>query len=297
MRIILAFSLIAAALTAVPSTAQDTKSGVDAWERSDYGTAVAIWRPHAIAGDADAQFNLAQAYRLGRGVAADMQQAETWYRRAADQGHMRAADNLGLILFQKGDRAGAMPMIRSSAERGEPRAQFVYATALFNGEYIGKNWPLAYAFMRRAAAAGITQAQTSLGKMESVISPADRDAGLALARELPARPAQEARIAPQPRLSLGTKIVPEPPAPRGATSPMGWHVQYGAFQQKEAAMRFWQQRLATVDALAGSRPDIVFDGRLTKVRQGPFPSRAEAARRCAAVRAAGLSCMLVPPAG
>ncbi len=297
MRIILAFSLIAAALTAVPSTAQDTKSGVDAWERSDYGTAVAIWRPHAIAGDADAQFNLAQAYRLGRGVAADMQQAETWYRRAADQGHMRAADNLGLILFQKGDRAGAMPMIRSSAERGEPRAQFVYATALFNGEYIGKNWPLAYAFMRRAAAAGITQAQTSLGKMESVISPADRDAGLALARELPARSAQEARIVPQPRLSLGTKIVPEPPAPRGATSPMGWHVQYGAFQQKEAAMRFWQQRLAAVDALAGSRPDIVFDGRLTKVRQGPFPSRAEAARRCAAVRAAGLSCMLVPPAG
>ena len=62
-------------LSAAPALA-DVKSGVDAWQAGDYQTAVAEWRPLAVAGDADAQFNLGQAYKLGRGVPADMVQAE-----------------------------------------------------------------------------------------------------------------------------------------------------------------------------------------------------------------------------
>src|SRR3569623_1168389 len=57
-----ALSLMVAA--AVPALA-DTKAGADAWNRGDYPTAVAEWRKAAIAGDADAQFDLAQAYKLG----------------------------------------------------------------------------------------------------------------------------------------------------------------------------------------------------------------------------------------
>jgi hypothetical protein len=45
--------------------------------------AVAIWRPLAEKGDADAAFNLGQAYRLGRGVPLDLAQAQSWFDRAA----------------------------------------------------------------------------------------------------------------------------------------------------------------------------------------------------------------------
>ena len=58
------------ALAAVPAGA-DVKAGWDAWQRGDYRSAVEEWRGPAIAGDADAQFNLGQAYKLGRGVPVD----------------------------------------------------------------------------------------------------------------------------------------------------------------------------------------------------------------------------------
>jgi len=90
--LILGAAATVAALGAVPAAA-DVKAGVDAWSRGDYATAIDQWRPLAIAGDADAQFNLAQAYKLGRGVTLDPALAESWFRKAALQGHVQAQDN------------------------------------------------------------------------------------------------------------------------------------------------------------------------------------------------------------
>jgi TPR repeat protein len=160
------------------------KEGVDAWQRGDYATAVDQWRAPAIAGDADAQFNLGQAYRLGRGVETDFKLAEGWYAKAAQQGHAQAAANYGLILFQNGDHATAMPWLEKSAERGDPRALYVFGTALFNGDTVAKNWVRAYAMMTRAAAAGLTQAKPSLVEMDKYLSPQQREQALAQARTL-----------------------------------------------------------------------------------------------------------------
>lgn len=86
------YLLVAIAATSIFSLSSpvlaDVKSGVEAWERGEFDSAVKQWRPLAIAGDADAQFNLAQAYRFGRAVPMDLKQAEDWYRRAAIQGHV-----------------------------------------------------------------------------------------------------------------------------------------------------------------------------------------------------------------
>jgi len=60
----MAGAAVAMAMASTPARA-DVKSGVDAWSRGEYKKAVENWRPMAIAGDADAQFNLAQAYKLG----------------------------------------------------------------------------------------------------------------------------------------------------------------------------------------------------------------------------------------
>ena len=44
----------------------------------------------ATAGDADAQYQAAQAYRTGNGVAQDYLKAVKWYGKAAKQGHLDA---------------------------------------------------------------------------------------------------------------------------------------------------------------------------------------------------------------
>src|SRR5579872_6138010 len=93
-----------AALLSVPVSAQSVKAGIEAWQRADYASAVAIWRPFAAKGDADAEFNLGQAYRLGRGVPLDLGAAKMWFQKAADAGHLDAETTLGLLLFQNGDQ-------------------------------------------------------------------------------------------------------------------------------------------------------------------------------------------------
>ena len=177
--------LAAGAVLAIAQPAlADVKAGVDAWQQGDYDKAVAEWQPLAQAGDPDAQFNMGQAYKLGRGVKADLPKALDWYRKAATQGHVRAEDNLGLLMFQQGDRAGAFPYLQRSATRGEPRAQYIVGTALFNGDIAPKNWVRAYALMTRASGAGLAQATASLKQMDRYIPADQREQGVAMAREM-----------------------------------------------------------------------------------------------------------------
>src|SRR3954464_1941796 len=115
--------LVAAAafiLLSSPLSAQSVKAGIEAWQRADYSSAVAIWKPLAERGDADAQFNLGQAYRLGRGVENNLSVAETWFKRAAASGHMDAQTTLGLLLFQNGDQAAGLKWLKQASDQGEP---------------------------------------------------------------------------------------------------------------------------------------------------------------------------------
>lgn len=194
------------ALIAAQPAPDRTKAGVDAWESGDYAKAVGIWRPLAAAGDADAQFNLAQAHRLGRGVAVDETTARGWYLKAAQQNHPQAQANYGLLLFQKGERAGAMPWLQKAAERGDPRAQYVVGTALFNGDNLPKDWTRAYALMTRAAAAGLPPAVNSLAEMDKYVPLQQRQQGTTMARELERSAAlANANPAPAPKPAVAAK--------------------------------------------------------------------------------------------
>jgi len=230
--------LVAAMLAATASPAlADVRSGVEMWERGDFSGAVREWRPLAVAGDPDAQYNLAQGYKLGRGLPVDLKLAESWYARAAKQGHRQARDNYGLILFQNGNRQAALPYIEESAGQGEPRAQYVLGTALFNGDLVKKDWVRAYALMTRASASGIAAASTSLAQMDKFVPLDQRQRGLTLARTLeqsasrpqlasldtPSAPARTARPAANP---VRTETLPPsrpatgaPPAPEVKATP------------------------------------------------------------------------------
>lgn len=179
--------VVLAAMTgaALPALA-DVKAGVDAWSKGDYRRAIEEWRGPAVKGDPDAQFNLGQAYKLGRGVPVDLPVAEGWYRKAALQGHEQAEDNYGLALFQNGKRAEALPWLEKASARGEARAQYVLGTMLFNGDGAAKDWVRAYALTVRASQAGLPQAGQSLAQMDRYIPAADRQRGAELARTMDA---------------------------------------------------------------------------------------------------------------
>lgn len=168
------------AVAARPTSAS-VKAGVDAWQRGAYAEAVADWQPLAEKGDPDAEFNLAQAYKLGRGVPVDLVHARALYAKAAAQGHAEAQANLGIIMFQSGERAKSMPYIVKAARAGDARAQYIYGTALFNGDIVKKDWTRAYAMMTRAASSGLAQASESIGKMDNYISVEQRQKAIALA--------------------------------------------------------------------------------------------------------------------
>jgi hypothetical protein len=59
------------------------------------------YRKAAEQGHAEAQNNLALLYTDGKGVAQDYKKALKWYRMAAEQGYARAQTNLGR-LYSKG---------------------------------------------------------------------------------------------------------------------------------------------------------------------------------------------------
>lgn len=200
---------IALALTAAPARA-DVKAGVDAWSQGDHAAAVKEWLGPAARGDADAQFNMAQAYKLGKGVPQDSKRAEAWYRKAAQQGHIKAADTLGLLLFQEGRKAEALPFLKASADRGEPRAMYILGIAHFNGDIVSKDWVRAYALMSRSAATGLDQATRSLATMDGIIPLEQRQMAMSLSANLEQK-AQESRATQLAAADLGVKAAPTAP--------------------------------------------------------------------------------------
>lgn len=212
---------LAAALLASlspPAAAQNTDmvKAVEAWRSGDDLAAVRVWMPLAERGNADAQFNLGQAFKLGRGVAQDIAMAEVWYRRAAQQGHLQAEDNLGLVLFASGQRVGAMHYIRRSAARGEARALFLLGTAHFNGDLAAQDWPRAYALIRRASETGLSLASTRVAELDQLIPEQQRQQGLAMMPRL----LEEEKAA---RTAANAPARPSAPidAAQGNTPPVG----------------------------------------------------------------------------
>ncbi len=95
MRRILAGLVLILTLTGA-AVAGPFEDGMAAHERSDYATALRLWRPMAEQGHADAQHNLGVMYGKGQGVPQDYAEAVKWYRLAAAQGVAMTQLELGL---------------------------------------------------------------------------------------------------------------------------------------------------------------------------------------------------------
>ena len=212
-------ALLAGAVLLLPGPAlADVKAGVDAWSRGDFAAAVREWQVPAERGDADAQFNLGQAYKLGRGVKQDLAKAEGLFGKAAAQGHLQASDNYGLLLFQRGQRAQALPYIRAAADRGDPRAQYLLGVSHFNGDNVPKDWVRAYALVSLAQQAGLEQAKPALAQMDQYIPIEQRQQAVALSAEL-AQEAEATRARQLAAVDLGATVPASSAPPTHAIRP------------------------------------------------------------------------------
>ncbi|WP_156680829.1 SEL1-like repeat protein [Sphingomonas profundi] len=81
--------------------------------------------------------------------------------------------DIGLRLFERGDRAAAMPWIASAADAGEPRACYMLGVACFNGDHVEVDPVRAKALLRRAALAGIAPAAAALREIERAEAPTE----------------------------------------------------------------------------------------------------------------------------
>jgi cell division septation protein DedD len=282
----------------------------------------------AQAGDAEAEFQMGEAYRAGKGVTADPEDAIMWYRRAAAQGHIRASEELGFALFAHGDRHEAMPYIEKAAARGEARAFYLLGTAHFNGDYATRDWPLAYAQTERAAGAGLSAAQKNLELMDHYLLPADKakadqilatlpvvraaqpDSTIAPPAKAPA-PVQIESAAPKPgKPAKSAKVAPVPAASVDAAADTGatvskkpdrakaggdWKVQLGAFGSEDRARDRWKTLRAKVADLGSYQQHIVTAGSIQRLQAINIAGKADAQALCKKIVAASGDCLVIAP--
>jgi len=96
------------ALMAVLGSGQalaNTRTGISAYQRGDYATALREWEQGAGAGDPQALYNLGVAYAEGKAVPRDQARAVTYYQQGASKGSVLAAYNLGQA-YRKGEGVG-----------------------------------------------------------------------------------------------------------------------------------------------------------------------------------------------
>lgn len=104
-------------LVAAPASA-DFQTGLTAYQRGDYATALREWTPAAEAGNATAQLYLGLMYERGQGVGANPAEARKWYERAA--------------------AASTDPEEKRRANDGVDRVSRAAASAVVDGALVGR---------------------------------------------------------------------------------------------------------------------------------------------------------------
>ncbi len=270
-------------LIAVPASAQTVRSGIEAWQKGDHSAAVAVWAPLAARGDADAAFNLGQAYRLGKGIAIDLGRAYQYLEQAARGGHIDAAATLGILMFQNGNRTGAMRWIKLAATSGEPRSLLLYGVALYNGDGVAADPVSGYAYVSRAAAQGMAAAKETLLEMDAAMPRDQRAKGVAMALAMvKARQASPAASRPvPPAKAAGARPAENLIARTAPVAVSGdWRIQLGAFGQRSSAETLFARLRGKVE---GRQAFYVLAGKVVRLQVGPYASRAAAASACAAL--------------
>jgi TPR repeat protein len=134
------------------------EKGVDSFMAGDYEKCDDYWLPLAQAGDFMAVRNMALLYHKGIGVRQDLEEAELFYRLAADNGITSAQTTLGTLLI-KGDEfkrnlPDAVKYLTAASQAGDSVASWNLGLLYENGIGVDKNLEKAMSLFHTAARGG-----------------------------------------------------------------------------------------------------------------------------------------------
>jgi len=106
------------------------------WAASETSSPVAL-STSTNARNAEDQFLLGRAYARGEGVIQSYEKAGEWYRKAADQGNLKAMNNLGILFLEgqgtKKDPTEAYRWFSKASDLGDPRSSYLRGLLLCEG--------------------------------------------------------------------------------------------------------------------------------------------------------------------
>jgi hypothetical protein len=255
------------------------------WDAGDYKGAVDQARALATVGDLQAQYMLGLAYAQGLGVVGDDSVAETWLTRAATDGHVEAARELGQFYLRRRAKNAAAYWLDVAAKAGDAAAASLLASP-----------DLADARKRLAA----------LNRAASSPAPAKKEAPAPLPAKVTLSPSPlplplSVSLTP-PRPSLP---VPTPPPPRARPTPppavviaseapssTDLVVQVGAFRSQPKADHIRETLVRTFPVLRGHKPLVVAAGGVFRL-MFRVADRPEGRRLCAELLKDKQDCIVV----
>ena len=156
----------------------DFDTGLEAYGRGDYKTALEKWHPAAQKGHPYAQHMLGFLYANGRGVPLDPTQTVKLWQAAAQQGFAPAQYTLGSLyregLGVKRDVEKAAHWISRAADAGYPDAQYDYGVMHATGEGVKQNLSTAYMWLDLAANTKGLKPGAFWKNIDKLLTPAQR---------------------------------------------------------------------------------------------------------------------------
>ena len=133
---------------------EDFSEGYAFYTLKDYKQAFHWFRKAADQDHLDAQYNLGIMYDKGQGVLRDEKQAFYWYQKAANQGDAKAQYNLG-VMYASGlgvlkDMKQAVHWFQKAADQGFTRAQFNLGEMNRLGEGVLKDYKQAVFWYKKS---------------------------------------------------------------------------------------------------------------------------------------------------
>ncbi len=138
-------------------------------ETRDHARITKLLSQAARAGQIDAMFAFGERYRTGDGVACDLALAETWLRRAAVKGSVKARVSLVRLLSElsEPDLHQAAALCREAAEADDAEAQYLLGVFCLEGRGVPIDAHEAAVWFKKAAAQHVIGAFERLGALYS----------------------------------------------------------------------------------------------------------------------------------
>ena len=146
---------------------QNAKEIISVYENTEEEKAeqVQVLKKLWDAGFSVAAHQLGKCWRDGMGVLPDDEQAELWFRRAAEAGHDFSQYALGKLLQSQKRMEEAVSWHEKAAEQGNPYAAYRLGKLYLEGKDVPKNAAKAAEYLTDAAQDGNQYAQYTLGKL------------------------------------------------------------------------------------------------------------------------------------